>query len=56
MGEWLKMNIATVITALLLVLALAGAVWVLVKNKKQGKSSCGCKCSSCPMSGSCHKK
>jgi hypothetical protein len=28
----------------------------MVKNKKQGKSSCGCGCSSCGMKDSCHGK
>lgn len=27
----------------------------MVKNKKSGKSSCGCGCESCPSSGMCHK-
>ena len=25
----------------------------LIKDKKKGRSSCGCNCGSCPMSGSC---
>ena len=27
----------------------------LIKNKKAGKSSCGCGCSGCAMRDSCHK-
>ncbi len=27
----------------------------LVKDKKQGKTSCGCGCSNCPGSSICHK-
>lgn len=28
----------------------------LLRNKKQGKGSCGCGCSDCAMSGCCHQK
>ena len=35
---------------------IAAIIAGLVKNRKKGKSSCGCNCGSCPMSGSCHKK
>ena len=27
----------------------------LVKDRKQGKSSCGGNCGHCPMGGSCHE-
>ena len=37
--------------AAIAVLALIG----LYRDKKAGKSSCGCSCGSCPMSSSCHK-
>jgi hypothetical protein len=26
------------------------------KDRKAGKSSCGCKCSHCPNAGACHKE
>ncbi|MCI5593273.1 MAG: FeoB-associated Cys-rich membrane protein [Eubacteriales bacterium] len=55
MFTWITENIATIIIALVLALIVAAIVIYLVNNKKQGKSSCGCKCGGCPMSGSCHK-
>ena len=45
---------------ILISLALAGLVTLIVirlrKDKKQGKSSCGCNCGNCPMAGSCHRQ
>ena len=48
-------NAGTIIVSLVL---LGLVVWIIVRmrrDRKQGKSSCGCNCGSCPMSGSCHK-
>ncbi len=47
---------ATVIISLILLAIVAGIITKMVKDKKAGKSSCGCGCSNCPMSGECHKK
>lgn len=47
---------STVIISLLLVAIVTAIVVKMVKNKKAGKSSCGCGCGSCPMSSECHKK
>ena len=46
---------ATVIISLVLLAIVAGIVTKMVKDEKAGKSSCGCGCGSCPMSGECHK-
>ena len=47
---------ATVIISLVLAAIVAGIIVKMIKNKKEGKSSCGCGCGSCPMSSECHKK
>ena len=56
MFQWIGENAGTIAASL----ALAGLVtWIIVRlhrDRKQGKSSCGCNCSSCPMAGSCHKQ
>lgn len=39
--------------ALALCAAVAGIIAHLVRNRKKGKSSCGCDCGHCPMGGSC---
>lgn len=54
MIEWLANNIATIIICAALLGIVAAIIVHMAKNKKQGKSSCGCGCSSCPMEGSCH--
>ena len=51
---WLKTNIATVIICLVLIAVVAAIIVSLVRNKKKGKSSCGCNCAHCAMAGSCH--
>ncbi len=53
---WLKENLANVIVALVVVLVISLIIFYLIRQKKQGKSSCGSGCAGCPMSGSCHKK
>ena len=41
------MNIIDIILVVILAGAVALAVWRIARNKKQGKSSCGCDCGSC---------
>ena len=53
MLAWISANIATVIICAVLVIIVAAIIIGMVRDKKKGKSSWGCGCSSCPMSGSC---
>ena len=46
---------ATVIISLILIAIVGSIIFKIAKDKKVGKSSCGSSCSSCPMSGECHK-
>ncbi len=54
MLEFLSQNIATIIISLVLAAVVGLIVAKLYKDKKAGKSSCGCKCSCCPNAGACH--
>lgn len=55
MFTWLIDNLATVLISLVLAAVIVGIILVMVRNKKKGKSSCGCgSCSGCAMAGSCH--
>lgn len=56
MAEFLSENLATIIVSLILTAALILVVRKLYKDKKAGKSSCGCNCSGCPNSSVCHSK
>ena len=56
MFEWIGANIGTVVAALAVAAVAAGAIAVMVKDRKKGKSSCGNNCAHCAMAGSCHGK
>ena len=49
-------NAGTIIVPLLLIGMVTAILIKLRKDKKQGKSTCGCSCGSCPMAGTCHKQ
>ena len=51
MLAWISENIATIIICVILLAAVIGK---MVRDKKKGKSSCGC--ANCAMNGSCHSK
>lgn len=53
---WLGQNLSTMIISIILLLIVAGIVFYMIKSKRQGKSSCGCNCQSCPMGGACNNK
>ncbi|MGN1346009.1 MAG: FeoB-associated Cys-rich membrane protein [Eubacteriales bacterium] len=56
MLAWLSGNIATILLCAVLIAVVAAIVTGMIRDKKKGKSSCGCGCANCPMSGSCHPK
>ena len=55
MFEWIASNIGTIIISAVLLGIVAAIVIKIVKDKRRGRSSCGCGCANCPMSGQCHK-
>ena len=54
MLNWIANNIATILISLGLLVIVAAIIAKMVKDKKKGKSSCGCNCAHCAMAGSCH--
>ena len=48
-------NAGTIVVTLALIGLVAGIIYVLRRDKKRGKSSCGGQCGHCPMAGACHK-
>ena len=54
MLEWLSHNYPTIITVIILICAVTLIIAGMIKDKKQGKHSCGSSCSCCPMAGKCH--
>ncbi len=54
MLQWIEANLSTILICFALIVIVAMIIWHLVRQKKQGKSSCGCTCAHCALSGSCH--
>ena len=54
MFAWIAENLATILITLVLAVIVTLIILSLVKNKKKGKTSCGCNCAHCAMAGSCH--
>ena len=55
MFTWITENLATILISAGLLLIVVLIIVKLVKDKKKGKSSCGCNCAHCAMAESCHK-
>ena len=55
MFEWIASNIGTIIISAVLLGIMTAIIVKLIKDKRRGRSSCGCGCANCPMSGQCHK-
>ena len=53
MWNWLAENYVTIIALLGVALLIAGAVFILLKDRKKSRSSCGGCCASCPYGGCC---
>lgn len=56
MIDFIVQNIANIIICLILAAVLIGISVHLIRNKRNGKTSCGCGCSDCSMNGICHGK
>ena len=54
MLEWLYMNWANILIVGLVITLVVLALISMARDKKAGKSSCGCNCSNCAMAGKCH--
>ncbi|MEG0780018.1 MAG: FeoB-associated Cys-rich membrane protein [Oscillospiraceae bacterium] len=56
MLDWIAGNLSSLLVAVMVAALVTAVASKLVRDKKQGKSSCGCQCANCPNGGSCHKK
>ncbi len=54
MLAWIAENLATILLCVVLILTVCVIVRKLVRDRRKGKSSCGCGCQNCAMSGTCH--
>ena len=55
MFGWLAANAGTIVVLLIVLLCVSLAAMQLIRDKKKGKTSCGCGCANCAMHGACHK-
>ncbi|MBO4898749.1 MAG: FeoB-associated Cys-rich membrane protein [Lachnospiraceae bacterium] len=53
--NWFINNLGTIAVALVLIAIITVTIRSMLSDKRKGKSSCGCRCSSCPMGASCHR-
>lgn len=53
---WILNNLPSLLVGAALLAVLVLIVYKLIKNKKSGKSSCGCGCSACAMRDACHSQ
>jgi hypothetical protein len=52
---WFINNLGTIVVALIVLAVTGFVIYTMIRDKKKGKSSCGCNCGSCPSACSCHK-
>ena len=56
MIAWITANFGNIIVSLILIAVVTAVIFKLVKDKKNGVSSCGGNCAHCGMYGSCGRK
>ncbi|MCR5337848.1 MAG: FeoB-associated Cys-rich membrane protein [Lachnospiraceae bacterium] len=56
MVSWMADNLGTIIVSVILIVAVAAALRVIIRNKKQGRISCGGDCAHCMMQAGCRDK
>lgn len=54
MFTWITENISTIIVFAVLIAVMAIIVLNMIRNKRKGKSACGCGCAECAMKDACH--
>lgn len=54
MLAWLSENLWTIVLSALMLVVVISISHSLIRQKRAGKSSCGCNCAHCAMHGQCH--
>ena len=55
MLQWISTNLSTILICIFLLAIVILIIRSLIRQKKQGKSSCGAGGAHCAMHGECHK-
>ena len=56
MLTWISANLGSIVVFLILVAIVTAVIYKMIKDRKNGISSCGGNCAKCGMCGSCGKK
>ena len=56
MLHWVTANLSTIIVSAVLLAIIVAISTYLIRQRKKGRSSCGCNCAHCAMHGCCHFK
>lgn len=56
MLSWVTANLGTILVAVILLAIVFLTSTYLIRQKRAGKSSCGCNCAHCAMHGACHQR
>ncbi|MCI5996354.1 MAG: FeoB-associated Cys-rich membrane protein [Blautia sp.] len=55
MSAWFMQNLGTIVISFLLAAVVCSVIVKMVRDKKNGRSSCGCNCGNC-SAGCCRKQ
>ena len=55
MIAWITANLGNIVVSLVLIAIVVSVIFKLIKDKKNGISSCGGNCKSCGMCSSCNR-
>ena len=56
MFDWIAQNLGTLLISAVLIAIVTSIIISLIRQKKRGRSSCGCNCAHCALHGQCHKQ
>ena len=56
MLQWVQTYAGDILVMGVLAVLVIGIVMHMIRDRKKGKSGCGCNCSGCSMAGACHSK
>ena len=55
MVAWITANLGTIVVSIVLIAIVTAVIFKLIKDKKNGISSCGGNCAHCGMCASCRR-
>ncbi|MCR5591612.1 MAG: FeoB-associated Cys-rich membrane protein [Lachnospiraceae bacterium] len=56
MIAWITANLGTIVVSAVLIAVVTAVIFKMIKDKKNGISSCGGNCAHCGLCASCNRK